>query len=683
MRLCSSATLLAMAITGHAVATAAETSADVGMHSPVLTVTGTKVDAEIGQVPVSIALIPGQEISDRGDRSLDDLVDHVANVHAINLGTHTTYPVIRGISGLSDESPATVQVDGIAPRSLGLDSLLDVERVEILRGPQGTLYGRNSIPGVVNVVTRDPGKTWEGYGQIDGSSYRTVTGAAAAGGPLAEDLGVRLAVRGSRSDGFRTNTLTHDDQAAESRDVQGQGKLIYAVGQGWTVKLTGLGLRYRTTGDQFAPLAFAREHETRNSEPGEFSNRLVASGLTLEQRSDDRTFTAITGGAVGTDVFDLDIDFSPLAGNTLRKVTDNRQLTQEVRYSGGKGLRSWVVGLYAARDAQDVAYTNVVTPALNPQLPFTYTQNSNGQQAQLDAAAFGEAGLPLGPGWTFTAGLRLDYTRTAVDLTSRDNLSPGFTYDDDRQDTTLLPKGVVSYAWSDDVLTWLSATRGFKAGGFNLTPNSLKEISGGYEPESAMSYELGQRIIALDRTLHLAFSGFVTDYRNKQVTILEPPQTYLIRNAARATIVGVESDNRAQLAPGVDLLLGAGALRATFNEYQVDPTTDLTGNHLPMAPSYDAYIGGQWRHESGLIARVDLSAIGSFYADDRNQVTQDAYRVLGARVGYEAEAWAVYVWGRNLSDSGYFTRASVSPSAGAVAVSGEPRTVGVTATGRF
>jgi iron complex outermembrane recepter protein len=683
MRLCASVTLLALAFAGHTVVTGAETTADGGTSIPALIVTATKVDTEIGQVPASIALIPGQEISDRGDRSLDDLVDHVANVHAINLGTHTTYPVIRGISALSDESPATIQVDGIAPRSLGLDSLLDVERVEILRGPQGTLYGRNSIPGVVNVVTRDPGRIWEGYGQVDASSNRTLSGAAAAGGPLGEDLGVRFAVRGARSDGFRTNVLTNDDHAAESRDVQGQGKLVYAVGRGWTAKLTGQALRYRTTGDQFAPLALAAEHETSNSDAGEFSNRLFASGLTLEQRSDDRTFTAITGGAVGRDVFDLDTDFSSLPGNTLRKVTDNRQVSQEVRYSGGKGLRSWVVGLYAARDAQDVAYTNVVTPALNPQLPFTYTSNSRGQQVQQDAAAFGEAGLPLGPGWTFTVGLRLDHTRTAVDLVNQDNLSPGFSYVDDRQDTTLLPKGVLSYAWSDEVLTWLSATRGFKAGGFNLTPNSLAEIQGGYEPESAMSYELGQRISALDQALNLALSGFITDYRNKQVTILEPPQTYLIRNAARATIVGVESDNQARLAPGVDLLLGAGALRATFNEYQADPASDLTGNHLPMAPSYDAYLGTQWRHESGLIARVDLTAIGSFYADDRNQVTQDAYRILGARVGYEAEDWAVYLWGRNLSDSGYFTRASVSPTAGAVAVSGEPRTIGVTATGRF
>jgi iron complex outermembrane receptor protein len=669
MPACRSITLLALALA----------SAGAAEALPPIVVTGTKVTTEIGAVPASVAVTSGQEIEDRGDRTLDDLAEHTANVGAINLGGHTSYPVIRGISGLADDGPAAILIDGIAPRGLGFDSLLDVDQVEILRGPQGTLYGRNSLPGVVVVRTRDPGRVWDGMAQVDASTFNTQVGTAAIGGPLSDDVGVRLAVRGKRSDGWRTNTLTDDDQAAEVRDLQGQGKLVYAIGHGWTAKLGGQAASFVTTGDQYAPLKLAADNQTSNSDPGEFSSHLQSGGLTLEQASGDRVFTAITGTTLSRDVFDLDIDFSALPGNTLHKETYCRQLSQEVRYSGGTGLGAWVVGLYGARDGKDVDYLNQLGPALGGPVAIA----SRGLQTTNDLAAFGEAGLPLGPGWFLRLGLRADYTRITVDLDQTINQSPSFSYEDHQQATELLPKGALCYSWSDDVLSWLSATRGYQAGGYNLTPNSQVEIQGGYDPETAWTYELGQRVTALDRTLRVSVAGFYTAYHDKQVSVLEPPSTYLIRNAAEATIIGAETDVAAQLAPGIDLLTGGGVLRATFDDYQVDPATDLSGKHLPMAPSYDAYIGLQWRGASGLVARVDLSALGSCYGDDRNQVEQDAYQLLSARVGYEAETWAVYLWGRNLGDSGYVTRSAVSPIAGAVAVSGEPRTVGVSAAARF
>ena len=669
MSVCRSASLLALALAG---AGAAEVL-------PPIIVTGTKSTTEIGTVPASVAVTSGQEIEDRGDRTLDDLAEHTANVGAINLGGHTSYPVIRGVSGLADDGPAAILIDGIAPRGLGFDSLLDVDQVEILRGPQGTLYGRNSLPGVVVVQTRDPGRSWDGMAQVDASTFKTLVGTAAAGGPLSDDLGIRLAVRGKRSDGWRTNTLTDNDQAAEVRDLQGQGKLVYAVGRGWTVKLGGQAASFVTTGDQYASLKQAADNETSNSDPGEFSSHLSSGGLTIEQVTDDRTFTAITGTTLSRDVFDLDIDFSALPGNTLHKETFNHQLSQEVRYGGGSGLGAWIVGLYGAHDGKDVDYLNSLGPAFGGPMAIA----SRGLQTTTDLAAFGEAGLPLGPGWFLRLGLRADHTRVTVDLDQTVNQTPTFSYNDAQMATELLPKAALCYAWSDDVLSWLSATRGYQAGGYNLTPNSQQEIQGGYAPETAWTYELGQRVTALDRALRVSVAAFYTAYQDKQVTVLEPPSTYLIRNAAEATIVGAESDVAVQLAPGIELLTGGGVLRATFGDYQVDPSTDLKGNHLPAAPSYDAYIGVQWRGASGFVARVDLSALGACYGDDRNQIEQDAYQLLSARVGYEADHWAVYLWGRNLGDSGYVTRAAVSPFGTPVAVSGEPRTIGATAVARF
>jgi iron complex outermembrane receptor protein len=661
---------------------------------PPLQVTATKTQVTVGEVPASIAVIPSQELADAGDGSLDDVFRRVANVHRINLGTHTSYPVIRGICGWSDESPAAILVDGTAPRTLALDSILDVEQVEILRGPQGTLHGRNSIPGVVVVTTRAPGSHWTGDARVSGSrsaSNQGTTGSAslAAGGPVVAGsdgeggVGLRLAAGGETSAGWRTNILIDDERAAERRDVQAQGKLIWDLPAGWDLTFSGRGLRNRTTGDQYAPLALAEHHETSNSESGECSNRLVSGTLELGQQTGDRHLTALTGASSGRDVFALDIDFTALPGNFLEKTTDNRQLSQELRYGGGRGLRSWLIGVFAARDSQDVDYRQTITPGLDPLLPSVNRSQVESTQIQQEVAVFGEAGIPLGPGWTVTLGLRAGQVITAVELTATSNLFPGYDYDDSLSDPELLPKAALSYAWNEDILTWLSTSRGFRAGGFNLTPNSLAEVTGGYDAETAWTYEVGQRIASLDRTLQLSFAGFRTDYRDKQVTILEPPSTYLIRNAAEATIVGVEADLRARVGGGVELLAGVGTLRATFASYQADAATSLDGNHLPMAPSYDSYAGAQWRHESGFVARLDLTAIGAYYADDRNLVSQESYQQLGARVGYETEDWALYLWGRNLTDAVYLTRGSVSPSAGPIGVTGEPRTLGVTGEGKF
>ncbi len=460
-----SITLLTVACAGLAPARVL-VAAEEMVVSPIV-VTATKTNSEIGSVPVSVAVVSGQQIDDRGDRTLDDIATGMANVATINLGGHTTYPVIRGISGLSDQTPASIVIDGVSPRGLGLDSLIDVEQVEVLRGPQGTLYGQNTIPGVVAVTTRRPGSRWEGWGKLDAGTYgagqHLTRVSAAAGGPLSSTVGMRLAATGKTSDGWRTNVINDDDRSAASHDVAAQGMLVWQLNDGWDAQLTGLATRYRTTGDQFAPLALAEQQQTQNSEAGELNNDVFSSGLTLSRATDEHRFTSITGAASTRDVFDLDIDFTPGPGSVLRKDTTTKGLSQEVRYGGGHGLRSWLVGLYAAAARQDVDAPLIIAP--NPFLPPGLVVQRGGRQGTSTAAAFGQAGLAMGPGWTLTMGLRLDYARQAVDYTSSDNLTPGFTYTEARSDTLPLPKANLAYAWSDDVLTWVSVARGDTPGG--------------------------------------------------------------------------------------------------------------------------------------------------------------------------------------------------------------------------
>ena len=153
---------------------------------PQITITATKVPSDPVTVPASVAVISGTQIIEAGHTSIDDLAASTAGVHFMSLGTHTTYPVIRGMFGLEVDYPTGYYLDGVAQRGLGADQMVDVERVEIIRGPQGTLYGRNSVPGIVNVVTRDPGAAWSGYGILDGAQRNSFGVTAAAGGPVGQ-----------------------------------------------------------------------------------------------------------------------------------------------------------------------------------------------------------------------------------------------------------------------------------------------------------------------------------------------------------------------------------------------------------------------------------------------------------------------------------------------------------------
>jgi iron complex outermembrane receptor protein len=295
---------------------------------------------------------------------------------------------------------------------------------------------------------------------------------------------------------------------------------------------------------------------------------------------------------------------------------------------------------------------------------------------------------------TLTVGLRLDYEQQEVrhtSVTSSPTLGgtvlQSFQYADEQSFHAALPKASLSWSWTRSQFSYASVSRGYKGGGYNQTPNVEADIAGGYDPEYATVYELGHRADLLDRRLSLNTAVYHTDYTNKQVVILESPRFYF-ENAGRARIRGGEVELQAKAAPGLEIFANLGVIHTEITRYDVPvgTGTDLTGKRLSMAPSYDGYLGLQYRHTTGIFLRPDLQLVGDYAADTDNNIIQAPYRKLGLRVGYEWPQAAVYLWGRNLNDAEYLTRGSTTSFPGAqrlVGVGGEPRTLGASAQFEF
>lgn len=670
---------------------------------PQITITATKVPSDPVTVPASVAVISGTQIIEAGHTSIDDLAASTAGVHFMSLGTHTTYPVIRGMFGLEVDYPTGYYLDGVAQQGLGADQMVDVERVEIIRGPQGTLYGRNSVPGIVNVVTRDPGAAWSGYGILDGAQNNSFGLTVAGGGPVSNGFGIRLAAHGLRSDSVFENTAPTPTNEAINRDSTLQGKIRWSSKEGNTsATLSEIRNRFYSSGDKFAPVNDALRHRTNNDHTGAFNRQLDSTALTIDQRlSDAILITSITGSNRSNDIFDIDQDFTPINDKTYVRDTYDYNLSQELRVSGGQGLRSWIIGVYGSSGRKNVRQENVMKASF-------LTKDSDIEKTSRNIAIFGQGGIPLSERLTLTLGLRADLDRETVNATSitRTSLPPAFTppaisylvqagtftYEDERRFHALLPKASLSWSWTKTAFTYGTLSRGYRSGGYNNTPFTRPDIEGGYEPEYATVYEVGHRATFLDRRISFNVAAYHTDYTDKQVVILDTPR-YYFTNIGRVAIDGGEAEFNARPMPGLDIFSSLGIIRSRIVQYG-GPLVGATGNALPnlegnqlaMAPVFDSTIGAQWRHASGLFIRPEIQFVGHYYADNDNNILQDPYQLLSLRIGYEWDQAGIYVWGKNIGEAHYLTRGSTTSFSGnehLIGVAGEPRSIGGSAQIEF
>ena len=651
-------------------------------------VTAQRRQSDLQSVPAAVSAVSAGTIAAAGIVSVDNLANSVPNVF-IDTGSSLRATVIsvRGITSNPNNpgvDPAVgVFVDGVyQARPTTINSVLyDLERVEFLRGPQGTLYGKNTIAGAINFITRMPtdevsGEVRVGYGNFDRQmAYGMVSG------PLgSERLTARLSGNYLRRDGYMKNTATGND-VDDADSVGGRLTLAWAATDDVEVVLradmsrdrtaSGTSEVYRNGAFEGTPLADADPFDRRIANDRDGRGDRDQSGASLEVNWElaAGTLTSITA----YHEFDWenmnDNDFSVLNMLSSGIEEDFGQFSQELRLVSTTGTKfDYVAGLYYEDQSLDTASVAIVGPALGI-YPDEVVGTIYGDVGATSWAAYLQGTYRFTDAFGVTAGLRYsDDEKDVVHSTQGDPfgvLLP--TYPQrrvSRSDSDTSPSLSLNWTPNGDLLAYLSYAQGFKAGGFNVfsitpTDDAL------YDPEQVDSYELGVKATLLDGAARLNVALYSLDYEDLQVNqlvLVNGVPQFQTSNAATAESQGIEVEFTWAATDALQLTASYGYNDANFDSFRNANSQgdDYSGNVLPLASKNTFNLA--LLHSAPLTA--DLSLTGRIEAYWRDDVyfepsndpvaTQDAYTTLDARVALEAVAgWSVTLWGRNLTDEDY------------------------------
>jgi iron complex outermembrane receptor protein len=589
---------------------------------------------------------------------------------------------IRGIGmnviNAGADPSSAMYLDGVylARPAMMFVEFLDLDRVEVLRGPQGTLYGRNAVGGALNLIPRTPTNAFQASASLTAGDFGELRAEARASGPLKRDrvLGSIAFVRGVR-DGY-VRDLEHPDHPLGGDDVTAaRGQLRVSFD-----RRTNLLLSTDVNQQDGTPLTFNKVlavkpgfqvdnppdiHEVRSSA---FAwNRTRQGGATARLTTaftSSTTLVSITAFRKLDFEYFVDADMTELNLLTTHQHELQHQLSEEITLSHQRPGLTWVGGLFLFREADHQTYWVDQPPA--------------GTQIQLDPrvdatsrAAFGQATVELTSRLSVTAGLRYSHEEKDIDnaggryhLDAPDVSVPGsvYAYSDSIAHTAWTPKVGLEMKLPGGALTYASAARGFKSGGFN--PSST--VPGrGYGPEWAWNYEAGLKGWLMGGRSRLALTAFVMDYTNLQVQTPIQPGIFDIRNVAAATIRGVEVEYATRFGRGLEAGGHLTWLDATYDRYIAvgvgGVTGDVAGNRLNNAPEWAGRLWLQWTGDIGRSRRVSLTAEATgqstvFYTPFNDDIQrQSPYGLLGVRAEYGPghRRWSIGAYARNLTDTDY------------------------------
>ncbi|MEO2163143.1 MAG: TonB-dependent receptor, partial [bacterium] len=481
-------------------------------------VTARKIEEAIEDVPASVSALSSDDITKSGMRSISDAVGRIPNLHFTEFSARRlSFPYVRGIgSGLGEPSVATY-VDGVPQLSVGSTNLplLGMERIEFLRGPQGTLYGRNAMGGVIHMVGRQPDGQTEIGGSVMRGSHSLQEVSSFYSGPLGDSAGFVFDGRVSRRDGYTTNDFTGelvDDRMAFS----GRTQLALDLDDSSSLRFSLTGQKAEDGGFGLGELGSLRDnpHRINQDFEGETSRASLQPSVVYAWAEGGRSFTSISALTTMDVTETSDFDFSSIDG--LRRRTEEEQdvFYQELRWSDergfdvdkGEGMRL-LVGLSGFDSDATRSAANDFRPGMFP--PGMQGIDTNtGDFTNRGHSLFGQLGISPAPDWELTYGVRMDRESKKLDANHTFETG-GFTvldtdasFEDEFSETT--PMLSASYRPTDSSQVYAYAAKAFKAGGFNLTAPAGEEF---FDPESSWTYEVGYKRSLSERVLDLKLAA--------------------------------------------------------------------------------------------------------------------------------------------------------------------------------
>ncbi|MBA3940674.1 MAG: TonB-dependent receptor [Sphingopyxis sp.] len=621
--------LAALAVSTSTVALAQEAPpADTGASDGDIVVTAQRREQSLLDVPLAVTALGGDQLADRGITNSAQLGDAVPNLQ-INSPYGDTQPnfSLRGI-GVANEynsnqaSPVGVYLDDVylAPRTSHGMGLFDLDRIEVLRGPQGTLFGRNTTGGAINFITKKPDLSGtNGYLQVGYANFDTFTAQGAAEATLAEDVaGLRLAVNYAKGDGQIRNVFPGGRDAASVDTLQGRASLRLKPTETLDVVLRAYAGRDRGTQAAVHGIEAFRTglgfFETNENRIGD--NRTDAWGFSANialELSDRLSLTSITSYDGGKQNLQQAADGAPIDVLDINWRSKYRQFSQELRANyDGDGI-TFVGGLFYGRDR------NITDNTFNLPLPPAGGFFQHYRQVRKSYAVFGQADIDLADRLVLTLGARYTKDKSRYDDAFAylfiggvdDPQTPIATtvpcagvagtcaYDPAARfaladtNNALTGRVALSYTFDSGMLLYASYNRGYRAGAVNGGGYTSSSGIGYIEPERVNAYEVGIKGRAGGRLLTYAASAFYYDYSNQQLQDTRAGPVSFLVNAPASEVYGLEVETTLRPVDGLRIDASLGWLHSKYKELTLQGA-DLSGNELPFAPKLTAQLGFEW-----------------------------------------------------------------------------------------
>ena len=677
-------------------------------------VTAEKREESLQKVPLSISSLSSKQVSDYRIWNSQQITAIVPNLYSANPGDERNVTSVRGIVSSSYDPAVATYIDGVNQFTLDtyIAQLFDVERIDVLRGPQGTLYGRNAMGGVINIITRPPTNNADGYAEVSAGNQGMVRVSLGFHAPVIKDkLYFGIAALYNHTDGYYKNT--YDNTKFDRQyGIGGNYYLKWVISRPWTVMANVKHQINRNYG--VFPLvigadqAFAHPYEVDQNATTKMIDNTLNISLSAIYSGDHFNFSSQTAYQSNYRYYSdpIDADFSPYDALTIinnygKPWNKSMAWTEELRFSSSANASSpwsWTSGAYFfsqnSPSKQATHFGKDASIVGSPDSLYSILNTMKSERQGL--AVYAQASYTFKQRLTVTGGLRYDYEQDKLDVLSQylkdPDPNPIFDIQPDTAGKTrfsaVSPRVSLEYKLAANNYLYVTYSRGFRAGG--LTPVSSDPSQPPlypFKPEYSGNIELGSKNLFFNSRLRMNLTAFYMMVNDVQVPTLVLPQAItVIRNAGQLTSKGIELELAASPFKGFSATYNFGYTRAVYDNLRVSQNgteTDLAGKHQIFTPDLTSMLALQYNlplnEKTGmsLVIRGEWFSLGATYFDLNNTIKQDPYNLFNAKVGLAMRHYGIYLWGRNLSGQKYI---SYAYDFGAVHL-GSPITYGLTFSG--
>lgn len=648
-----------------------------------ITVTARKESEKAKEVPFSLNVMNGEEIEDRRLKSLDELLYQTPGVDVIsNMGPGVTTLRMRGIGAIqrvsADDTSVVISVDGLPMSSSNATTnVLDMEQVEVLKGPQGTLFGRNSEAGAINITTRKPTDHFEASlkGEYGEDNLYLLEGVVS--GPLFKNLSARLAARLSGMDNVLVN-MQNNEPLTKASDQVVRGSLLWQPTAATSVTVTAGYEKLLNKDNQFVLRPYG-DPPLADIPPGSEDNKRTVGRYTAEIKHDfgNSILTSTTGFAQtdhtakrgqyeGRTFYQL-VGMRPYGSGT--QLIDENVINQELRLSSKPDSPLfWVTGAnyyhshrtYDRRDWTDPLGFYPANP-YNADIDRTFDNDAY--------ALFGELTIPFLSKFKFTAGMRYSWEDKKYDASwrakaSNPNTIRTATDHQSLHDNYATGRLALGYAVTEQINSYVVYSRGYKTGGFNDEgtnfSNGLSDPA--YKPATIDSFEIGLKSETNDHRLGLNIAGFYNMVKDDHLLSFDNVTFATTTENHDTESKGIELDGFWEAGAGFRFSAGMAYTDARIVSSVIGSSSGVAkNNRMPEVPEWSATVSVSHRlplpnlfgMKSALLSKLTNRYVGSRAADPQNSFNLDPYNKLDGRVGLQSGSSELYVWCDNMLDEKY------------------------------